>query len=55
MLTLLQGAEKYVLSPFRPGSTLAADYTEMKQPSEEYLQQLCNMVTEQGIPCTLRQ
>ncbi|MCF7947259.1 MAG: anaerobic ribonucleoside-triphosphate reductase activating protein [Spirochaetia bacterium] len=55
MLPLLQGAEKYVLTPFRPGNTLAADYTELKRPSDEYLQQFCNMVTEQGIPCTLGQ
>ena len=55
MLTLLQGAEKYVLTPFRPSNTLAANYTEMKRPSEEYINQLCKMVAEQRIPCTIRQ
>jgi len=55
MLTLLQRVEKYVLTPFRPGSTLAADYSNLKRPSEEYMQQLCNRVMEQGIPCSLRQ
>jgi len=55
MLTLLQGAEKYVLTPFRPSNSLAANYTEMKRPSEEYINQLCKMVAEQRIPCTIRQ
>lgn len=55
MLPLLRGAEKYVLTPFRPGSTLAADYSTLKPPSEEYIQQLCKMLAEQGIPCELRE
>src|SRR6056297_1190596 len=46
VLDLLEGVEKYYLTPFRGGETLDAGYTTLSPPSEEEMNRLCRIVTE---------
>jgi pyruvate formate lyase activating enzyme len=54
MLELLEGVEKYYLTPFRGGYTLDSGYTDLSPPSEEEMNTLCRIVSEREIPCSIR-
>jgi pyruvate formate lyase activating enzyme len=53
VLDLLEGVEKYSLTPFRGGETLDAGYTALTPPTKEEMNRLCRMVSERGTPCRL--
>lgn len=54
MLPLLQGAVRYILTPFRRGETLDPAYAEQPAPDEDQLQTMRSLATEAGIDCEIR-
>ncbi|MFW5712562.1 MAG: anaerobic ribonucleoside-triphosphate reductase activating protein [Spirochaetota bacterium] len=54
MLPLLQGSERYILTPFRRGATLDPAYAERPAPDDGQLQAMCALATEAGINCIIR-
>ena len=55
MLPLIQGAKRYVLTPFRPGHTLDPRYSSLPALSGEYMHRLFEIAETSGVPCVLRQ
>lgn len=51
MLPLLDGAERYVLKPFKSGATLDPAYDESQIPSDELMEELCAIATRSVVPC----
>jgi len=55
MLPLLPGAERFVLTPFRPGHTLDPDFSSRPAVSHEILLKMCETAKKSGVPCILRE
>jgi pyruvate formate lyase activating enzyme len=55
MLPLLPGAQRYVITPFRGGTTLDPSCADRPSPTEALLDQLCTLATDSGVPCEILQ
>ncbi len=53
MIPLLKGAKRYVLTPFRPGTTLDPEYSDMPAPESVYMEHLVRIARTSGVPCVL--
>lgn len=51
---LLLPGDTYVLTPFRPGTTLDPAYADTPPPSMRTLEQMCALVRERAVHCTIR-
>lgn len=54
ILPLLQGAERYVLTPFRQAETLDPAYATLHAPGDDELNTLCELATQAGVACEVR-
>jgi pyruvate formate lyase activating enzyme len=54
LLPLLEGAQQYVLTPFRGGKTLDPDWQEVLPYPAEFMHSLAVLATEEGIPTRVR-
>ena len=53
MLPLLQGAKRYVLTPYRPGRTLDPGYSETPAPDYAQMERFLKIAETSGVPCVL--
>ncbi len=51
---LLMPGDRYVLTAFRPGTTLDPTYANVHPPGDQLLKQMCAAVSERGIACMVR-
>jgi len=54
MVPLLPGAARYVLTPFRGGTTLDPSWADLPSPGEDLLRGLCELAETSGVPCEIR-
>lgn len=53
MLPLLPGAQRYVLTPYRPGRTLDPRYSETPAPDYARMEKFLKIAETSGVPCVL--
>ncbi len=56
ILSLLPGARRYIIKPFRGGDTPTLDpgFASLPAPSEEELKEMCSLAEQSEVPCERR-